>query len=119
MSLETKLLAFAQGVGADIKALYASVAGFASQGYVDTSVAALRTELRAGAGAALDTFAEVAAQLGADETAAAALSTAVGNRVRYDAAQTLTTPQKAQACANLGVGDPEQDLLAAYNTAKA
>jgi len=119
MSLETKVLSFVQAVGADIKALYAAVAGFASEGYVDSSVTALRTELRAGAGAALDTFAEVAAQLEADEGAAAALATAVANRVRYDAAQSLSAGQQLQACQNIGLGNPDQDLVAAYVTAKA
>lgn len=46
-------------------------------------------------------------------------TTAVGNRVRYDAAQTLTTLQQLQACDNIGVGDPETDLGAIYTAAKA
>lgn len=86
---------------------------------------ALRTELRAGAGAALDTFVEVAAQLAADESAAAALATAVNNRVRFDAAQVLDVTQKGQARSNIGaqeaalVGNTDQDLVAAYVAAKA
>lgn len=86
---------------------------------IAAAAAAVKSELRAGAGAALDTFAEVAAQLAADESASAALATAVANRVRFDAAQGLTAPQKLQACQNLGVGDTEQDLVAAYVAAKA
>lgn len=86
---------------------------------IAAAAAAVKSELRAGAGAALDTFAEVAAQLAADESAAAALATAVANRIRFDAAQALTAPQKLQACQNIGVGDPEQDLVAAYAAAKA
>jgi hypothetical protein len=92
---------------------------------IAAAIAALRLELRAGAGAALDTFAEVAAQLAADEGTAAALATAVGNRVRFDAAQVLTAPQKAFALGNIGaadtaaVGNTEQDLVAAYVAAKA
>jgi hypothetical protein len=39
--------------------------------------------------------------------------------VRFDASQTLTTPQMLQACTNLGIGDPDTDFLAAYNAAKA
>ena len=88
------------------------------------AIAALRTELRAGAGAALDTFAEVAAQLAADEGTAAALATAVGNRVRFDAAQALTGAQQIQARSNIAaqdaaaIGNPDADLAAAYVTAK-
>jgi hypothetical protein len=81
--------------------------------------AALKDELVAGAGAALDTFAELATAMGNDPTFAATLATQMGNRVRFDSAQTLTAPQKAQACDNIGIGDPEYDLAAAYNTAKA
>lgn len=81
--------------------------------------AAVKNELTNGAAAALDTFAEVAAQLAADETATAALASAVANRVRYDAAQTLTLAQKQQACENIGVGNPNVDLVARYTTAKA
>ena len=39
-------------------------------------------------------------------------------RVRFDAVQSLTTPQKLQACTNLGIGDPEANFAAAYATAK-
>ena len=39
--------------------------------------------------------------------------------VRFDAAQTLTPQEKLQACQNLGVGNPDADLVAAYNAAKA
>lgn len=96
------------------------------------SINSLRTELTNGASAALDTFGEIATQLAADETAAAALSTAVSNRVRYDAAQTLTGTQQTQARSNIAaadaaalstlttnVGNTDQDLVAAYTTAKA
>lgn len=89
------------------------------------AINSLRDELRAGAGPALDTFAEIAAQLATDETAAAALSTAVSNRVRVDAAQALSGAQQTQARSNIGaqdaasVGDTDQDLVAAYSAAKA
>lgn len=82
-------------------------------------VAALRTELTAGAAAALDTFAELAAALGNDPNFATTLATQMSKRVRFDAEQTLTTAEKLQACTNLGIGNPDVDLLAAYNAAKA
>lgn len=73
----------------------------------------------AGAPAALDTLHELATELQDQESAASALTTAVGNRVRFDAPQSLTTAQKLQACENIGIGDPDVDLAAAYATAKA
>lgn len=72
-----------------------------------------------GAPTALDTLGELATQLATDESALNSLITAVGNRVRFDSAQTLTTAQQIQACQNIGIGDPTTDLAAAYATAKA
>lgn len=143
-TLEQRLNNLASAIGADIKALrdadgslsslpttaknnlvsaiaevYAMANDGANQTAIDTAINNLRDELRAGAGAALDTFAEVAAQLQADESAAAALSTAINNRVRFDAVQTLTVAQQLQACTNIGIGNPDVDLVSAYNTAKA
>jgi hypothetical protein len=86
---------------------------------ITAAKAQVKLDLTAGASAALDTFAEVAAQLAADESAAAALATAVANRVRYDAAQSLTAPQQLQACNNIGVGNPDADFTATYTAAKA
>ena len=89
------------------------------------AIAALRTEVTNGAGAALDTFGELAAALGNDSSFAATIATSLGNRVRFDAAQTLTAPQKAQALANIGavastdIGNFDADLVAVYTAAKA
>jgi hypothetical protein len=143
-TLEQRLNNLASAIGADIKALrdadgslsslpttaknnlvsaiaevYAMANGSANQTAINTAINNLRNELRAGASAALDTFAEVAAQLQADESAAAALSTSINNRVRFDAVQTLTVAQQLQACTNIGIGNPDVDLVSAYNTAKA
>lgn len=79
----------------------------------------VKADIIAGAPTAYDTLLEISNKLSSDDTAISGLLAAVGNRVRFDAAQTLTTPQQAQACANLGVGDPENDLAAAYAAAKA
>lgn len=81
-------------------------------------LAQLKSDIVSGAPAAYDTLLEIANQLSSDQTALSGLLAAVGNRIAYDQAQTLTTPQQAQACANIGVGDPETDLVAAYNAAK-
>ena len=171
MSLENRLIALAQAIGADIKSLrqadgalssltttaksslvaainelQALVAGSAGVTINDTAgdgattvtwsadkifdtieaaKAAVKSDLTNGAGAALDTLAELAAALGNDPNFSATLATQIANRVRYDAAQTLTAPQQTQARANIGaqsaaaIGDPERDLVADYNTAKA
>ena len=87
--------------------------------------AALKNELTNGAGAALDTLAELAAALGNDPNFAATIASEIAARVRYDAAQTLSAPQQAQARDNIGaqaaaaVGDTDHDFVADYNTAKA
>lgn len=170
MSLETKIVALAQAIGADVKtlrlaqgdltaltttaktSLVAAVNelallvadaggadiddGAASGSAVTWSVDkitsaitaarnALKDELVGGAGAALDTLAELAAALGDNPNFATTIATELGNRVRYDAAQVLTLEQQSQARTNIGaasaaaIGDTERDLVAVYTTAKA
>lgn len=169
MSLETKLVALAQAMGTDVKALRLAQGdltsltttaktslvaainelvslvansggagiddGATSGGAVTWSVDkitssitaarnALKDELVGGAGAALDTLAELAAALGDDPNFATTIATELGNRVRYDAPQALTLVQKATARANLGavaasdVGDTDRDFVADYTAAK-
>lgn len=97
---------------------------YSSQKTVDLLVA-LKAEILGGAGAAFDTLQELKALIDAEGGELDALVTAVGNRVRFDAAQTLDTTQKAQALANIGaisaadVGDVTTDFVAAFNTAIA
>jgi hypothetical protein len=86
---------------------------------IEAAKAAVKNDLINGAGAALDTLSELATALGNDPNFATTIATELGNRIRYDSAQTLTTPQKLQACTNLGIGDPESDFSATYATAKA
>ena len=92
---------------------------------IEAAKLAVKNELTDGAGAALDTLAELAAALGNDPNFAATIAAEIANRVRYDAAQTLTAPQQAQARANIDalgaveIGDPDHDLVADYNAAKA
>lgn len=84
---------------------------------VTTSINAIT----AGAPTALDTLDELAAALGDDANFAATVTTALGNRVRFDSAQTLTAAQKAQAKANmdalgvLEIGSPDTDFVATFN----
>lgn len=86
---------------------------------IEAAKVAVKADLTNGAAAALDTLNELAAALGNDPSFAATIATELGNRLRFDAAQVLTTPQKLQACTNLGIGDPEHNFAAAYATAKA
>lgn len=80
---------------------------------------ALKAEILGGADAAYDTLLELQQAIQADQSGLAALATAIDNRVRFDAAQTLTTAEQAQACANIGVGDPETDFVAVFDAALA
>ena len=86
---------------------------------IEAAKLAIKNELVNGASAALDTLSELASALNNDPSFAATIATELGNRVRFDSVQTLTTAQKLQACTNIGIGDPERDLAAAYATAKA
>lgn len=83
------------------------------------AIAQVKTDILGGAGAAYDTLLELQNIIVADESSASALATAVNNRVRFDASQTLTTAQQLQACTNIGIGDPDTNFLSAYNAAKA
>lgn len=159
MSLETRIIALAQAVGADVKALTASQGTLSSLSTtaksslvaainelatstaqindaagngnttatwsadkifdsIEAAKTAVTNSLTDGAAAALDTLAELAAALGNDPSFAANIATEIANRVRYDAAQTLTAPQQAQACANIGVGNPDHNFLTEYAAAK-
>lgn len=79
---------------------------------------AIKNELLDGAGAAYDTFKELQDLIIGDESIVSALTQKVGEKVSYAEAQTLTTLQRKQACTNIGIGDPEADLVAAYIAAK-
>lgn len=73
---------------------------------IDSKIATAKTEVKneilGGASAAYDTLQEIQAQMEADDTAAASLTTAVGQRPTYTETGNLDT-----------------DLVAIYNTAKA
>ncbi len=71
----------------------------------NSELSALETKLTGGAGAALDTFAELATAMGNDPTFAATITTALGTKA---AASDLTT-------LNTNVGDTTTDLVAIFN----
>ncbi len=89
------------------------------------TAAAVKDEILNGAGAAYDTLAELQAFLEGSAADVTALLTAVGNRVRFDAAQTLTSPEKAQARSNIGaygpteLGDPDTNLVTTFEAGLA
>ncbi|QPL14653.1 hypothetical protein SEA_SCHWARTZ33_8 [Gordonia phage Schwartz33] len=93
--------------------------GAQSAADVDAKVAAVVN----GAGATLDTLKELADALGNDENFAATTATALGNRLRVDAVQSFTEPQKVQGRANLDVyskaeiGNPETNLVSVFEAA--
>ncbi|QLF83532.1 hypothetical protein SEA_REDWATTLEHOG_28 [Gordonia phage RedWattleHog] len=76
-----------------------------------------------GSPAALDTLKELSDALGGDANFASTISTALGNRLRFDAAQVLSGPQKTQGLSNLGaqasadIGDTATDFVAVFNAA--
>lgn len=76
----------------------ASSAQSAAQTYAD----GLITNLVNGAPSALDTLKELSDALGADSNYATTTATALGNRVRVDAAQSFNGTQKGQARDNIG-----------------
>lgn len=86
---------------------------------INTAINSAVSALVDGAGTTLDTLKELADALGNDANFAATIATQMGKRVRVDAAQTFTVTEQAQGCANLGIGNPDTDFVAAYNTAKA
>lgn len=82
---------------------------------ISTAVSALID----GAPGALDTLNELAAAINDDATFTTTVTTALALRLRFDAAQALTAPQKAQALTNLGIVASAQDFASDFNTAIA
>ncbi|WP_410877334.1 hypothetical protein [Nocardia sp. A7] len=94
-----------------------------STAQTDAAAAAAAAALVASAPGTLDTLDELAAALGDDPNFATTISTALGNRLRVDAAQTLTGPQQTQGQDNLSVysrtqiGDPTTDFVTTFEAA--
>lgn len=77
--------------------------GITRDSELSAAITAAIDALKAGAPTALDTLDELAAALGDDGNFAATVTTALGARLRVDAAQSLTSGQQAQARTNLGL----------------
>lgn len=140
-TLEQRLSSVIQAIGADIKILktakgdltalsttqkgnlvgalneiFTLASSKATQSDITTAIDSLKTEIMGtGVPEALDTLKEIATYIESDETLGVSLSTAITKRVRFDDVQTLTTPEKLQACTNIGVGNPDIDLVAVFN----
>lgn len=76
-----------------------------------------------GAPVAYDTLKEIADYIANNEGAVGGITTGLANRVRVDAVQSFTEPQKLQGRSNIDVyskaeiGDPETDLVAVFEGA--
>jgi hypothetical protein len=85
--------------------------------------AQIKSDIIGGASSAYDTLLELQTALESDQTALAGLLTAVDNRVRFDAAQSLTEIQKQQARDNIDVyskaeiGDVTANFVTAFEAA--
>lgn len=96
-----------------------------SSSKTDSQISAALNSLVASAPGTLDTLDEIAAALGDDPNYAATVTTALGNRLRVDAAQALNGTQQAQGRTNLDVpsnaqvGDTTRDFVADFNAALA
>lgn len=126
--VNTKALAGGGGSGDGVQIDNDNPAGTTttySASKIVSEINAAKTAIIGGASGAYDTLLEIQNALQTDDTDISGLLTAVANRVRYDAAQSLTSPQQAQARANIGAlstvetGNVDVDLVAIYNAAKA
>lgn len=64
----------------------------------------------------LDTFQEIASALDNDPNFASTIMTALGNRVRFDAAQSLTAEQRTQVLSNIGAAATAHNHDSQYYT---
>ena len=94
-----------------------------SSSKIVTLLDTLKAEILGGADAAYDTLLEIQQLLQDGTSGLDALLTAVNHRVRFDAAQSLTATEQAQARSNIGavaaaeVGDTDTDFVAIFEGA--
>lgn len=76
-----------------------------------------------GAPVAFDTLKEISDYISGNDTAVGGITTALANRVRVDASQSFTEPEKLQARSNIDVyskaeiGNPETNLVSVFEAA--
>jgi len=96
-----------------------------SSSKIVTLLDTLKAEILGGADAAYDTLVEIQQLLQDGTSGLDALLAAVNNRVRFDAAQTLTVIEQQQARENIGaialsaIGDADTDFVAVFEGALA
>lgn len=112
-----------RALDATASAYDAAGAAASAQSAAQTYADGLITNLVNGAPATLDTLNELASALGSDANYSTTISTALGNRVRVDAAQSLNSTQKAQGRDNIGaasasdVGDTTTNFVSTFEAA--
>jgi type VI protein secretion system component VasK len=110
---KTSLVAALNELKADLAAVAGSASGINdattattttwSSSKIVSAIDALKDQLLGdGASEALDTIGELAAALQNNPNAITEILAGIGNRVRFDAAQTLTSPEQKQARDNIG-----------------
>lgn len=88
-----------------------------SSSKVESQIAAMKASILGGTPeAAWDTLKEISDYIAADQTATSSITIALGNRLKFDALQTLTVEQQLQGCTNLGIGDPNTDFVSIIDT---
>lgn len=121
--LHTAVQNAAESGGAAINDDAPSTATTYSGTKIEALVSGAVAAFAAGAPEALDTIDELAAALQDNPAQITDILTALANRVRFDAAQTLTAPQQAQARTNIGaasaadVGDTATNFVTTFEAA--
>ena len=90
-----------------------------SSSKIDSEISTAVSNLIDSAPGALDSLNELAAAIGDDANFASTMATALGLRVRVDAAQGFTGPQQLQGRQNIGVITSAVDFASNFNTAIA
>lgn len=118
--LKADVDAAAQSGGASISDASTSTSSVWSSQKVSDTITSAVSALIDGAPEAVNTLNELAAALGDDANFASTVTTALSHRVRVDAVQAFTEPEKAQGRDNLGavsaaaIGNPDVDLVATF-----
>lgn len=100
-----------------------TVISVSSTSEMNSAITTAINNLIDGAPIAFDTLKEIADYLAANDTAVGSLTSALANRVRVDAAQSFTEPQKLQGRSNIDVyskseiGNPETNLVGVFEAA--
>ena len=106
--LETKIVAASSG----------AVSSSDVDNKIQTAIAGLKTEIMGdNVPAALDTLKEIATAIQNDQTATAAMATAIADRIKLDSVQQLTAQQKQNVETTLNLGNTGVDLVSVFNQA--